>query len=262
MSRSRSELPLHVQRPIHGPNGEAILTLLTPSGGLLAGDEIDLHVECLSGADVLIRQTGATRLGRCDEEPIRFDATFYVSEGARLRFLPYELLPSAGADYIQNIHLLLEDGAEATFLEVISPGAGDPFAYQQIVLRMEAHLHRHPHPGSRSREGGTGEMILLDATRVFPADGDGILALGGHSHFATLHIFGPALGQSDADALHATLSNNGLVASATVLPHYGIGARLVGDSADAMLRALRSAYAPINLSLPEAGSLLRPNTVP
>jgi urease accessory protein len=255
LCESRSELPLQVQRPIVGPHGEAIVTLLTPAGALLDGDVVTLEVDCGPGTDVVLRQTGATRLNRCTTGGIDVQADFRVAGDARLRVLPYELIPFAGARYAQTFRAHLQEGAEAAFLEIVAPGTLElPFAYADLALRLEAWLGD--------------DLAALDALRVQPEPGEGAdlkgdpglptraglqggshspAALGGYSHFGTLILLGPRFDQAAADCLHHGFEEAAVQGSASLLPSYGVGARFIGRSADALRRAVRRATRDLSL---------------
>jgi urease accessory protein len=223
---SRSELPLQVQRAIGRPGGEAVVTLLTPSGALFGGDRVQLYVECRPGAKVVLRQVGATKLHRCEGPGIELEAKIHVAAGARFAYLPFELIPFAGSDYRQHLRLVMETGAEAVLSEAVSPGRLDEhFAYRRLELRTEAWLD--------------GQRILLDAQRILPSEMDCAQLLGGFTHFGTLLHLGPGLGQPDADRLHQRFQEAGMTGSASVLPSYGVGARAVGRSADSLFRAFQ-----------------------
>src|SRR5262245_11919853 len=88
LAESRSELPLHVQRPIPARDGSAVVTLLTPASALFDGDAIRLCVECRPGTCVTLRQVGGTRLHRCATAGIRCDVEVNVDVGARFQYLP------------------------------------------------------------------------------------------------------------------------------------------------------------------------------
>jgi len=197
---------------------------LTPAGSLFAGDAAELYIEVRPGARAELRQASATQL-HGGTEAITFQATVEVGAGARFSYLPYELIPFAGADYRQSILLCLADGAEARLIEVVTPGRlWEHFRYERIALRTEVRLSRR--------------RILLDAQRISPAETDWVTALAGYSHFGSLLRFGPGVGQVHADALHARFADLGVRGSASQLPCYGVGARLLGTSADTLLRAL------------------------
>jgi len=225
LAESHAELPLQVQRPREGPEGEAIVTLLTPAGSLLDGDAVDLCVEVRVGAKAVLRQASATQLHGGAGAGITFTADFHVAAGASFAYLPYELIPFAGADYRQTLRLHLDHGAEALLTEVVTPGRlWERFRYKRLALRTEVRLD--------------GQRILLDAQRIVPAEGEPASLLGGYSHFGSLLRFGPSVGASEADCLHARFAELGVCGSASLLPRYGVGARVLGTSADRLLGAM------------------------
>lgn len=221
----RSELPLQVQRPIHGPSGEAIVTLLTPPGDLIQGDEIDLRVVCEPETEVVLRQASATRLHDCDHGFIELTGRFTVEAGARLWYLPWELIPFAGTHYRQDLHLEIADGGEAVLWEVLGPGrVWERDAARQLSLTMQVRV--------------AGQLALVQAMRLERPDPT---ATAGRTHVASLVFLGPRYVQSDADRIHQAIEEAGLVGSASLLPAYGVGVRVLGDGADRIFRAFRVA---------------------
>lgn len=226
---ARAELPLQIQRPIRGPAGAAVVTLLTPAGALFDGDTLWLDVQCGPGTDVTLVTTAATKLNRCDTAGIRCQLDVHVAAGAVFRYLPHELIPFRGAAYRQELAISLAADARATLLEVIGPGpTSQPFNYAHLDMRTQAHL---------ADEAIVHEHLVLtqDAER----------ALRGHSHYGSLLAFGPDSGQLAADEAHASLARAGVHGSASVLPAHGIGVKALGSSALELRRALlRSVRVP------------------
>jgi urease accessory protein len=225
LAASSVALPLQIQRPRQGPDGEAIVTLLTPAGALFDGDRVELHVDVQSGARVVLRQASATQLHRSTAHGISFDLWLTVAAGARCSYLPFELIPFTDADYRQTIRMDLAVGGELCLTEVVTPGrVWEHFQYRRLALRTEVRLD--------------GELIVWDAQHIEPAELDIAAALGGYTHFATLLRLGPNVGVADADRLHERLTSRGICGSASVLPRGGIGARALGTSAYALLQGL------------------------
>jgi urease accessory protein len=226
LSASHAELPLQIQRPRQGDHGEAIVTLLTPAGALFAGDVVRLDVDLQPGASVVLRQASATQLHRATERGgVAFDLALTVAAGAHCRYSPLELIPFADADYCQTIRVFLADGAEARLTEVVTPGRlWEHFRYRRLALRTEVYVE--------------GRLVVLDAQRIVPAETDCLTALGGHTHFGTLLHLGPNVGAPYADCLYDHFAAPGVCGSASLLPGYGVAARVLGHSAENLLRAL------------------------
>jgi urease accessory protein len=220
LRRSRCRLPLQVQRPQMGPRGEAILTLLCPTGDLLEGDEIELDVICEPGTDVTLRQASATRLHGCGQGDIEYQGHFEVQAGASLRYLPWELIPFAHTRYHQRLQVELAEGGQAGLWEVVGPGrVWEVAAPRCLSLQVDVRVD--------------GAIVLTDVLRL---ERPNPVATAGHSHLGSLLLLGPDHTQADADRIHDALSGAGLVGSASLLPAYGVGARVLADSADTVFR--------------------------
>ncbi len=220
LRKSCSHLPLQILRALCGPSGEAIVTLLCPTGDLLEDDEVELRVSCEPGTDVVLRQASATRLHGCESGGIAFNGRFDVGAQALLRFLPMELIPFAHTSYRQHLEFDLDEDAHAVLWEVIGPGrVWEVEAPRSLSLQLEARVQ--------------GELAFADLLRL---NGPNLIATAGHSHVGSLLLFGPSYSQDHADHLHAGLAAAGVVGSASLLPCSGVGARALADSADLLLR--------------------------
>jgi urease accessory protein len=200
----QASLPLVVPRPLHGPRGQVVATLLTPAGALFDGDGLDVEVSCDAGTDVTLTTAGASRLNRCDHSDIRVRMHVIVGPGAHLRYLPHETLAFAGARYRQSLELDLRVDARATFLDVIAPSAHSTLRFLTRVSRdgVVHVVERFTFRGSRHY----GSLLLLDADsaawREPPACGGrsalpnnagfGVKALGTSAHALRQHMLGAA----------------------------------------------------------------------
>jgi urease accessory protein UreH len=184
-----------------------------------------MSIDVQPGADIMVRQASATQLYRCQARGVKLQADIHVAAGARFSYSPLELIPHQDADYQQKLRIFLDEGAKARLTEVVSPGRlCERFGYRRLELHTEVFL--------------AGRRILLDLQRIVPRETDCRLLLGEHTHFGTLLDLGPHIDASGTDRLHARFAEQGVLGSASVLPAYGIGARVVGGSADSLFRAL------------------------
>jgi urease accessory protein len=221
-----------VQRPLRGPTGQAVLVLLTPAGALFEGDTIHLNVHCGPGCDVTLLTAAATKLNRCDHQPIRFTLEASLAAGATLRCLPHELIPFPAARYRQRLSLSLEADSQATLLDVLTPGrSGQPFAYTRLDFETEVRRH--------------GQLALRERFSL----AEGVAArLGGHTHYGSLLLLDGTSRDPRAVAGSATqsLAQAGACAAASALPAAaGIAIKMLGDSAREIRQALlRAAGCP------------------
>jgi urease accessory protein len=209
MVASRGELPLIVQRPLRGPHGQAVLTLLTPAGALFDGDTLRLQVECGPGTDVTLTTAAATKLNRCDVGSILFRLQARVAAGATLRYLPHALIPLPGALYEQSIELNLDQAAQAALLEVIGPGASEtPFAYTSL--------------GFTTRTYVAGSLAVRERFTLTPAH---VPQFGGYTHYGSLLLPGMRCSPVVPDTVPSGLIGR------SQLPGSGWMVKMLGQSA-------------------------------
>jgi urease accessory protein len=225
-----TELPLLVQRPLYGPGGQAIVVLLTPAGALFDGDAPRLQVWCGPGVDVTLATASATKLNRCDRSRITFELEVHVADGAEFRYLPYELIPFRGADYLQRVRVALQGAGRAWLLEVIAPGRTvEPFTYTKLDFGTEV---RHE------------DTVVARERFVLTPSSAG--QLRGRTHYGSLLVFGPLDAEQTNERM--ALARNGGVGGASALPGGGVGLKMVGFSAQQVRETLLAAQAPEWLS--------------
>jgi len=138
----RQDPPWKVVRGFRNPNGAVLVHLNNVSGGVLAGDRLELDIDVDEGVSALVTTTGATRLyrhrsGSADSEQ---KATFTVGERATLEYLPDPLIPYAGARYAQCTRFSLEPRAALFWWDVLAPGrqaAGEVFRFDHLRIQSE-----------------------------------------------------------------------------------------------------------------------------
>jgi urease accessory protein UreH len=216
---AHTELPLLVQRPLHGPAGEAVVTLLTPSGALFDGDSVSLEVVCGPSTDVTLTSASATKLNRCEQGVIGFDLHADVAAGATFRYLPHELIAFGGTRYRQRITLDLWSDARAWLLEVVATS----FAFDALTFETSI---RH--------------AATLAARERFSMTSSSISQLGGHTHYAGLFLLGPDLSRETAAEVGACVGQHA-VGGASLLPSRGLVAKALGDAAEPLRRLLLAA---------------------
>jgi len=226
--------PYHISPPLVGASpGEARVALLTTGGGLLGSETLSLDIHLGAGARASIGTVGATRLLPADI-PCTQRVRIRLEGGSSLRYLPEPLIPCARAWYQQRMDV--DVGADATVLlgEVVTPGRmahGERFAFAHLSLGL--------------RMCRDGRPLLVERLVLDPAAGHLPVALGGHSHIASLVLAGPAATPAFAAHIQALLRSRGIDGSAS-LPTGGLlVARALGDSAYRLQQALQAVAALI-----------------
>ena len=127
----------------------SLVHLNNVSGGVLAGDRLNLDVEVQAGAAAQITTTGATRLyrhraGATDSEQ---RARFLIGDGALLEYLPDPVIPYAGSRHTQRTEIRLGCESILFWWEVLAPGrlaAGERFAFEQLRVQSEVYAGVRP----------------------------------------------------------------------------------------------------------------------
>lgn len=128
---------------------QLLVHLHNVSGGVLAGDHLDLKIEVAPGAAAQVTTTGATRLYRhragatASEQRTRI----VVGENAILEYLPDPLIPYAGARHAQLTEIDLSTRATLFWWEILAPGrqaSGEEFAFD--FLRISSRIENGTRP--------------------------------------------------------------------------------------------------------------------
>ena len=146
--------PWKVVRSFVSSGGACLVHLHNVSGGVLAGDHLDLDVQMGRGARAQLTTTGATRIYRAKEgdPPARQVLHAGAEEEALIEFLPDPIIPFAGSRYSQHSTFHLKSGAGLFWWEIVAPGrAAERFVYRQLDLEAEIYSNGLPIAIERSR---------------------------------------------------------------------------------------------------------------
>ncbi|MGD9983476.1 MAG: urease accessory protein UreD [Porticoccaceae bacterium] len=164
MVRNRSLGPLRVQRPFYPAPDECQVYVLHPPGGLVAGDRLELHIDCDAGARVLLTTPGAGRVyrGGDAQRPQTFAVHIRIAAGAHCEWLPQENILFDGAWAENSVRVDLEPGAHYTGWEITClgrPAAGETFTRGLLDQRLWLWREGRPLLGERLRiEGGDAQL--------------------------------------------------------------------------------------------------------
>ena len=130
-------------------NQGSLVHLNNVSGGVLAGDRLELNIEVEEDAAAQITTTGATRLyrhraGRNDSEQ---RTRILVRDGGMLEYLPDSIIPYAGSRHVLHTEIRLGRASTLFWWEVLAPGrlaAGERFAFERLHVRTELRCQARP----------------------------------------------------------------------------------------------------------------------
>jgi urease accessory protein len=157
----RQDPPWKVVRAFPQESGILLVHLHNVSGGVLAGDRLQLRIDVAAGAAAQITTTGATRLYRhragAEDSEQRVQIT--VGEDALFEYLPDPVIPYAGSRHVQFTEIRMAPRSALFWWEILAPGrqaAGEQFAFER--LRIDNHVVT----GTRS---ALRENFVLDPAR-------------------------------------------------------------------------------------------------
>jgi len=206
LAHSRHRGPLRVQRLFHPePSGKAHCYLLHPPGGVVLGDELDIHAS-VDGGEALLTTPSAGRFynsGAFREEQWQ-RVNLDVRDG-RLEWLPQETLLFSGARARLHTRIGLQGAADLAYWDILvlgRPACGERFLHgsceqtlsverdgrpllrERIALSAQDRLSRSPLGLAGASTLGLGvftDPADEDTQRAWLADVNGP---GGEGHFS------------------------------------------------------------------------------
>lgn len=150
MTVLRQDVPWRVVRQFQNRNRDCLVHVHNLSGGLLAGDQLDLDVTIGEDSRVLLTSTGATRVYKHREgrtaASLRMRAA--VARHALLEYLPDQLIPYRDSRFTQHTEIELDaEGAGLFWWDTITCGraaSGEKFAYTTLQVRSIVSCRKRP----------------------------------------------------------------------------------------------------------------------
>ncbi len=228
--------PLRVLFPAPAAGDPPVAVIVTTSGGLVAGDRLDIHVDLAPGAAAHVTASAAEKVYRSTGRTTVIKQNLSIGPGAALEFLPPETILFDGARLRRETIIDLAPGSGFLGGDIIVFGRrarGERFA--SGLLRDVWELHCD------------GDLVWGDALHLEEDVGriiDDPACFDGAAAFATMILSPPA---EDARSLLETArvvqslgARTGLRAGATAIAGLVIARWLAADAA-----VLRRAYADL-----------------
>jgi urease accessory protein len=142
----KQEPPWRAIRAFQNSQRQALVHLHNVSGGILAGDTLDLSIEAGPATRVQVTSVGATRIyrQRRDRSDARLSTSIRVEEGAVVEYLPDPIIPFCGSRFSQSTVVSLGPNAGFIGWETIAAGriaSGEEFAFDffgsEFCIRSE-----------------------------------------------------------------------------------------------------------------------------
>jgi urease accessory protein len=216
-------------------HGSAYLQIVNPCGGLFEGDTAEVEVSLQRGAHLYLTTQAATKIYPAEHGTVTRQWTrVHVAAGAILEYFPLPLMPFAQARYDQEMTIRVDPGGLCLVAEVLAPGRmarGERFAYHRVRSRVEGWVDDR--------------LALFDQMILEPKQGtfEGLGGLDGHSYLATLYVLtSQALDPWIPAWNRRLMQHDGACVGITALAHGGLVARLLGQTAQQVLRKLDAVH--------------------
>ncbi len=153
--------PLQVMRPIYDSAGVLCVYLLSPTGGIVQGDDYCTDLMLEPGTHALLTTQAATKVYRMPERGANQIVHIEVQENAILEYLPDAVILFKDADLVQEINITLRPGALLIFQDMVMPGRlarGEVLQFRRYANRLTVR--------------DTAGLILYDNVDYQPAEND------------------------------------------------------------------------------------------
>ena len=216
---------------MHGRAAEVVF--LNTAGGLTGGDCLDYRLDLAAGAAAVGTTQTAERAYLARDGVAQVDVALSLGAGARLHWLPQELILFQGAAIARDLRVEMAVDAEFLMLETLVLGRA----------AMGERL-RHIHLRDRRRVIRGGRPAMIEAIALDDADltRPGAAGLGDAVAVATLALFAPDA-EDRLAALRAALPMDGLVRAAASAWEGKLVARVMAPAAWPLRQAVARAVA-------------------
>lgn len=122
MAESFYRVPLQVMKPHYDASGCACVYLLSPTGGVVQGDDYQIDVTLATETHVMMTTQAATKVYAMPLQGATQSMRVRVGEDALFEYLPDSTILFRDANFNQNISFFLGHGAKVVLQEIVMPG--------------------------------------------------------------------------------------------------------------------------------------------
>ena len=174
--------PLALQRLLRPEPDVAHLMVLSPTGGVLQGDELDIDVTARDRATLRVATQSATRMHASPETAAHQHVRLRASGGAYLEHLPRPTILFDGARLAQRYDVEADGDATVVLADALVSGRlrrGERYGFASFASRLEIRVD--------------GEPVVVEAGEMAPGRCvPGPVVTGGQPAVASLYAVGPA----------------------------------------------------------------------
>lgn len=210
LSRRAHRPPIHISKPYFDGH-YLLLNVMSPTAGLLEGDDVAIEAEVASGASLVLSHPTSLRAHKMGLGHASWNQRYTVDSDALLESNPEWLILQAQSRLRQTTRIELGRSSELLFLESIAPGRvahGEAFAFSSFRNRLELSID--------------GQLVAKEAFEVNPRQGTHLSWQRSFASpfYVSLYFASPRL--AEANPLPAAIHHMGsadLLAGYTQLPH-------------------------------------------
>ena len=140
MAESFFRVPLQVMKPRYDESGCACVYLLSPTGGVVQGDDYQIGVTLAANTHATLTTQASTKVYAMPLQGATQFMRVRVGEDAIFEYLPDSTILFRDANFSQGISLFLDRGAMVALQEIVMPGRlarGERLAFTQYRSRIE-----------------------------------------------------------------------------------------------------------------------------
>jgi urease accessory protein len=126
----------------------AYVYIISPSGGILQGDQYNIDITLSNNALAHITTQGATRVYKMEKNYGTQIVNIKVGEGSYLEYIPDQIIPFRNSRFYQEVELSVHDSATLIYSEIIVSGrvaSGEKFEYDICYIKTIASSHLGNH---------------------------------------------------------------------------------------------------------------------
>ena len=140
MAESFFRVPLQVMKPRYDESGCACVYLLSPTGGVVQGDNYQIDVNLAPNTHATLTTQASTKVYAMPRQGATQSMQIGVGKDAVFEYLPDSTILFRDANFSQTISICLERGAKVVLQEIVMPGRlarGETLAFRKYHSRIE-----------------------------------------------------------------------------------------------------------------------------
>tara|TARA_B100000315_G_C14595513_1_gene598855 strand:+ start:4646 stop:5467 length:822 start_codon:yes stop_codon:yes gene_type:complete len=157
---SQFHVPLQCFRPYYfDSQGRAYVYVLTPTGGIVGGDHLNINVRLGPHCKVFLTTQAATKVYKTPGQQSRQSLHCLLEKNSSFEYLPDQTILFTDADYEQSTDVIMASGSTVVLADLFSAGRiarGEQFQFRKF--QSEVHIRTTDH------------SIILDKMLLQPKD--------------------------------------------------------------------------------------------